>query len=163
MLVRTPPFNVFGRSGTRCLGEVGESVKPWHALASPVLLVRRQSRRIVEAADREVERVCTDLGSTGLYPYAVSDAGPRQYVARQFPRSSGYPEDPATGIAAAALLFGLLDDGLIDLSDDVVTIRQGRAMGRPSAMTLRLRMEDSTAVGCWLGGPVEIAVPEEHE
>ena len=110
-----------------------------------------------------VERVCTDLGSTGLYPYAVSGAGPRQYVARQFPRSSGYPEDPATGIAAAALLFGLLDDSLIDLSDDVVTIRQGRAMGRPSAMTLRLRMEDSTAVGCWLGGPVEIAVPEEHE
>ena len=107
-----------------------------------------------------IEQLCTDLGSTGLYPYAVT--GERQFAARQFPRSSGYPEDPSTGIAAAALLFGLLDAGLIPFSDAPVTIRQGRAMGRPSAMTLRLRLEDSAVVGCWLGGSVEIADPEER-
>jgi PhzF family phenazine biosynthesis protein len=109
-----------------------------------------------------VERLCTELGSTGLYPYAVSDDGPRRFSARQFPRSSGYPEDPATGIAAAALLFGLLDEGLVGPSDHVVTIRQGRAMGRPSAISLRLRVEESVAVGCWLGGSVEIATTEKE-
>lgn len=108
-----------------------------------------------------IEQVCTDLGSTGLYPYAVVADGDRQFAARQFPRSSGYPEDPATGIAAAALLFGLVDAGLVDSTDEPVTILQGRAMGHPSAMTLRLRLEDSVVVGCWLGGPVAIADPEE--
>lgn len=102
-----------------------------------------------------VQHVCDELGSTGLYPYAVSDAGDQQFAARQFPRSSGYPEDPSTGIAAAALLFGLLDQGLVERSDRPVTIRQGRAMGRPSAMTLRLELDGSTVTGCWLGGRVE--------
>lgn len=103
-----------------------------------------------------VEQVCDELGSTGLYPYAVSRGGEQQFAARQFPRSSGYPEDPATGIAAAALLFGLLDEGLIERSDRLVTIRQGRVMGRPSAMTLRPRLDGPDVVGCWLGGPVEL-------
>lgn len=56
-----------------------------------------------------IETVGERIGSTGLYPYAPS--GDRQLDARQFPRSSGYPEDPATGIAATALAFGLLADG----------------------------------------------------
>jgi PhzF family phenazine biosynthesis protein len=104
----------------------------------------------------EIEQVCDELGSTGLYPYAVTDAGEQRWAARQFPRSSGYPEDPATGIAAAALLFGLLDLGLVEHSPRPVTIRQGRAMGRPSAMTLRLRTEGTEVVGCWLGGRAEL-------
>ena len=39
--------------------------------------------------------------------------GPNTVEARQFPKSSGYPEDAATGIAAAALAFGLLEAGRI--------------------------------------------------
>ncbi|MFI9381824.1 PhzF family phenazine biosynthesis protein [Kutzneria sp. NPDC052558] len=94
-----------------------------------------------------VQEVCERIGSTGLYPYAPS--GDRRFDARQFPRSSGYPEDAATGIAAAALAFGLLDNGLVDRSDRPLRIRQGRAMGHPSEITLRFAPE-----GLWLGGPV---------
>lgn len=102
-----------------------------------------------------VEQVCDELGSTGLYPYAAT-ADEQQFAARQFPRSSGYPEDPATGIAAAALLFALLDEGQVERSERPVRIRQGRAMGRPSAMTLRLRLDGGDVVGCWLGGRVQL-------
>jgi PhzF family phenazine biosynthesis protein len=109
-----------------------------------------------------VRGLCDRLGSTGLYPYAVSDAAARTFDARQFPRSSGYPEDPATGLAAAALAYGLLADGLIDgpvagpvdgpvdESAGPVRIRQGRAMGRPSATEVTLGRH-----GCWVGGLVE--------
>jgi PhzF family phenazine biosynthesis protein len=99
-----------------------------------------------------VEAVCTRIGSTGLYPYAPS--GERRVDARQFPRSSGYPEDPATGIAAAALLFGLLAEGLVAADERTITVRQGRAMGRPSKILVRLEVTDGHPRGCWLGGPV---------
>src|SRR6185437_12242637 len=50
-----------------------------------------------------IEPVCAAIESTGLYPYAISDRVGQVVDARQFPRSSGYPEDAATGIAASAL------------------------------------------------------------
>jgi len=39
-----------------------------------------------------------------------------------------YPEDAATGIAAAALSFGLLESGLVEAGDRRIRVRQGRAM-----------------------------------
>jgi PhzF family phenazine biosynthesis protein len=104
-----------------------------------------------------VEQLCRAIGSTGLYPYAAS--GERRFDARQFPRSSGYPEDAATGIAATALAFGLLADGVIDPSDRPLTVRQGRAMGRPSVISVRLDVRAGSSDGCWLGGPVALAAP----
>ena len=102
-----------------------------------------------------VEAVCALIGSTGLYPYAVS--GDRQVDARQFPRSSGYPEDPATGIAATALTFGLLADEVISPDERPIIVRQGRAMGRPSRISIRLELGDGQIRGCWLGGSVEFS------
>ncbi len=75
-----------------------------------------------------IEGVCDQLDSTGIYAYA--HGGPGVLHSRQFPRASGYPEDPATGIAAAALALGLADRGRIPLSPLVV--RQGQAMGSPA-------------------------------
>jgi PhzF family phenazine biosynthesis protein len=102
-----------------------------------------------------VAGVCDLVGSTGLYPYAPSDPARQVFDARQFPRSSGYPEDAATGIAAAALAFGLLADGLVEPGDRVIRVRQGRAMGRPSEIALRFRLGDGEPDGVWLGGGVE--------
>ena len=104
-----------------------------------------------------IAAVCAAIRSTGLYPYAPS--GARRFDARQFPRSSGYPEDPATGIAAAALVFGLLADAAVDGDDRPIIVRQGRAMGRPSRITIRLEItragaDDLSADGCWIGGVV---------
>ena len=101
-----------------------------------------------------VEAACRAIGSTGLYPYAVLDAGARAFEARQFPRCSGYPEDAATGIAAAALAFGLLRDGLVEADDRPIRILQGRAMGRLSEIRVRLGFAGGRAVGCLLEGDV---------
>jgi PhzF family phenazine biosynthesis protein len=102
-----------------------------------------------------MEALCERIGSTGLYPYATADATARIFDARQFPKASGYPEDAATGIAAAALLFGLLENGQARVSEEPITVRQGRAMGRPSAITVRFRHDESgKMIGCWLSGHV---------
>lgn len=101
-----------------------------------------------------VEAVCNRIGSTGLYPYAVLDERARSFEARQFPRSSGYPEDAATGIAATALAFGLLREGLVAADDREISILQGRAMGRASRIRVRIGFADKQPVGCLLGGAV---------
>ncbi|MBR0900302.1 PhzF family phenazine biosynthesis protein [Bradyrhizobium tropiciagri] len=101
-----------------------------------------------------IEALCESIGSTGLYPYAPSDADPRIFEARQFPKSSGYPEDAATGIAGAALAFGLLANGEVQPTSDPIFVRQGIAMGRPSIMSVRFQLEGGRPTGCWLGGAV---------
>jgi PhzF family phenazine biosynthesis protein len=105
---------------------------------------------------QRVEQVCDRIGSTGLYPYAVADLAGQVFDARQFPKSSGYPEDAATGIAAAALVFGLLESGLVERTDRPIRVRQGRAMGCPSEIVLRLCMNGDDVQCCWLGGSVQL-------
>lgn len=92
--------------------------------------------------------LCEAIDSTGLYPYAVSDDG---VFARQFPKASGYPEDAATGIAAAALWGHLNSVGEVSVGQ-ICTVRQGVAMGSPSAIQLRRRTD---APGCWLSGETQ--------
>ena len=102
-----------------------------------------------------VERICARIGSTGLYPFAVSELETQTFEARQFPKSSGYPEDAATGIAAAALAFGLLEASLVVADARPIHVRQGRTMGRASQIRVRFRFgEDGAVAGCWLGGGV---------
>ncbi len=103
----------------------------------------------------QIEPLCTRIGSTGLYPYAISNPEEQVVDARQFPRSSGYPEDAATGIAASALAFGLLSNGLVEASERRIAVRQGRAMKRPSEISVRFNIEDGLVNGCWLSGAVE--------
>jgi PhzF family phenazine biosynthesis protein len=101
-----------------------------------------------------MEEVCERLHSTGLYPYAAHSPSERIYDARQFPKASGFPEDVATGVAATALLFGLLACGEIPCDDRRLTVRQGRAMGRPSEIFVRFDLPPGAArpAGCFLGG-----------
>jgi PhzF family phenazine biosynthesis protein len=97
--------------------------------------------------------LCDVIGSTGLYPYAVSDLANQVFEARQFPRGAGYEEDAATGIAASALAFGLLENGLVFDSEESVEVKQGFAMGCPSKISVRFRETDGgDVVGCWIGG-----------
>jgi trans-2,3-dihydro-3-hydroxyanthranilate isomerase len=106
-------------------------------------------------AFESVPTVCEAINSTGLYPFAVESIERRVFHARQFPRASGYPEDAATGIAAAALLFGLHRYGLVACDEQHVTILQGRAMGRPSQIRVRFDLDSSgRLLGCYLGGRV---------
>ncbi|MES2613544.1 MAG: PhzF family phenazine biosynthesis isomerase [Pseudomonadota bacterium] len=109
-----------------------------------------------------MEATCDAIASTGLYPYALATGGQAAeptVFARQFPRKSGYPEDAATGIAAAALWGHLAAAGTIAVGSAaapvVCTVRQGDAMGSPSAIAVRPRFDAQGAVaGCWLSGEV---------
>lgn len=96
-----------------------------------------------------VKEFCEQIGSTGLYPYALSDVANQVFDARQFPKSSGYNEDAATGIAAAALSYGLLKNGLVNDTEKPLKVRQGWAMGCPSEISVRFRQDSD---GCWIGG-----------
>lgn len=107
-----------------------------------------------------MEALCADIGSTGLYPYALDMEDTATVFARQFPKSSGYPEDPATGIAASALWGHLAAAGVIDAGSPdtpaITQVRQGDAMGSPSAIDVRPRFDaDGVLAGCWLSGRVD--------
>ncbi|OXI28629.1 phenazine biosynthesis protein [Burkholderia sp. AU16741] len=102
----------------------------------------------------QIEALCDALSSTGLYPFSLDANAPHVFDARQFPRASGYPEDAATGIAAAALLYGAHRHGLVTRGGRGIVVRQGVAMGRPSAITVNFRDPADESRGCWLSGPV---------
>jgi PhzF family phenazine biosynthesis protein len=99
--------------------------------------------------------------SSGLYLYAKTD-DPKVLESRQFPRNSGYPEDPATGIAAAGLAVHLHRNKKLLHSSCVV--RQGWAMGRPSSIRISQVQGPATdIVSLSCGGRVEIDDYQEIE
>lgn len=116
------------------------------------LLPLKSADRLHTLAPRfdAIERICEEIGSAGLYPFAPG-MGERVVHARQFPKSSGYPEDAATGIAASALAFGLLHWERA-AATDTVTVRQGEAMGRASEISMRFRSGETGVDGCWIVG-----------
>lgn len=101
--------------------------------------------------------------STGIYLYShlQDDDETSSWECRQFPKDSGYPEDPATGIAAAALAASMVQTysggGLPPTNFDFY---QGMSMDRPSlikVVDLKLqKQDDSTVVSLGLKGKVEI-------
>jgi PhzF family phenazine biosynthesis protein len=78
--------------------------------------------------------LCRGLGATGAYIFAPHpDGDPRHVAARQFPVDAGYPEDPATGVAAAALAAYLAADHRPARPTwRCIAIDQGDTMGQPS-------------------------------
>jgi len=123
-------------------------------------LIPMKSVALLNALSSDMTRTeacCEQIGSTGLYPYAIEDQARQRFEARQFPKSSGYPEDAATGIAAAALAFGLLKNGLVGRDSQRIRVLQGRAMGALSEIGVRLGFAGDKPVGCLLGGTVSLA------
>jgi predicted PhzF superfamily epimerase YddE/YHI9 len=43
---------------------------------------------------------------------------------------------------------------MVEASERAITIRQGRAMRRPSEISIRFQLDGGRASGCWLGGAV---------
>ncbi len=135
------------------------------SVARPKTLVQVESVEAVHSArtppsDGSFAQGCATMDdSTGVYLYAQKP--PMQinsYECRQFPRSSGYPEDPATGIAAAALAASLRFGGSgVTGKKDSFDIYQGTAMGRPSLIqVLDLERDDDGKLSFGLQGRVEI-------
>lgn len=117
----------------------------------PVKTAERLDAAVPDSA--RIEALCEIQDSTGLYLFCANPGAPRQFDSRQFPKASGYPEDAATGIAATALAFGLLEYGMIKAESASILIHQGRAMGRPSDIHVRLDLDDAgIPCGCFVGG-----------
>lgn len=106
----------------------------------------------LQARAQQVQGLCESIGSTGLYPFALHEGAAAHCSARQFPKSSGYVEDPATGIAAAALAWGLRRLQLAGEGAVQVVVHQGEAMGSPSRIVVQLPDARDADAGCWLGG-----------
>jgi PhzF family phenazine biosynthesis protein len=138
------PPELLGTEAMAALGLPEESI----AAAAPIRIVSvSRPKLIVPVDDAEAVHaarpdfpalleLCRVLGATGAYVFAPHPDGRRDhFVARQFPVDAGFPEDPATGVAAAALA-AYLADGLLPFEPAWarITIDQGDAMGRPSRL-----------------------------
>ena len=103
--------------------------------------------------------LCDKYGTTGFYPYAKEPGDdPFLFCARQFPCRAGYPEDPATGVAASALSAYLIRHALIPLKDgwNEITVRQGEAMGRPSLIYAACLMEGGKVTATRISGKARL-------
>lgn len=100
------------------------------------LIVPLRSRETLDRLEPDFEylwELCDRYGTTGFYPFAQEDGA---FCARQFPKRAGYPEDPATGVAASALGAYLTKHAVVPVHEgwNRFTVRQGEAMGKPSVI-----------------------------
>lgn len=108
------------------------------------LLVPVRSSRAVDAVQPDtagLRALLADAGAEGCYVYTTDVEGGAEVAtgisayARFFNPTVGIAEDPATGTAAGPLAAVLVRDGLVRDPARVV-VEQGRALGRPSLITL---------------------------
>nr|MBQ6241973.1 PhzF family phenazine biosynthesis isomerase [Lachnospiraceae bacterium] len=103
--------------------------------------------------------LCDKYHTTGFYPFAPEPGDdPRLFCARQFPCRAGYPEDPATGVAASALSAYMVEHRLLPLADgwNEITVRQGEAMGKPSIISAACFLEDGRVTATRVSGKARL-------
>ena len=126
------------------------------------LLVPLKEKETVYCLDPDFEylwSLCDKYHTTGFYPFAPEPGGgPRLFCARQFPCRAGYPEDPATGVAASALSAYLIRHGLLPLTDgwSDITVRQGEAMGKPSLVGAACLIENGQITATRVSGKARL-------
>ncbi len=146
-----------------------ESENNWPAfvnssIARPKTLIPISSIKRLHAATPpqnpdKFRDMCDSIESTGVYLYAImtpaeietkntSKKVNIEFECRQFPRWSGYSEDPATGIAAGALAASLYKRKLMHTNNVSYICRQGTAMGRPSEVRVKIVDQGSSDEGC---------------
>jgi PhzF family phenazine biosynthesis protein len=136
-------------------GEVIGPPESWSA-SRPKLIVPVADVDALAPSFEALWELCDACGTTGIY---AVDAG---LNARQFPVRAGYPEDAATGVAAAAL-GGYLGAHTPPAAPGTVRyeIAQGAAMGRPSRLTTVIDWDGRAVTRVRVEGDVEI-LGREH-
>lgn len=126
------------------------------------LIVPLDSKATLYGLDPDYEylwELCDKYETTGFYPFAVEEEeGEKRLYARQFPNRAGYPEDPATGVAASALSAYLTHYGIFPVQEgwNRYTVRQGEAMGRPSIIGADCFVENGKITKTRVRGKAEI-------
>ena len=102
--------------------------------------------------------LCDSLGVTGVYPFTRTTDKPNADVeARQFPLRAGFPEDAATGVAAAALGAYLVKyDWRCRTGEHRFRVAQGYAMGAPSLIDALVYCEGGRITRTAIRGQAEI-------
>lgn len=120
-----------------------------------VPLIREDALKNLKPNFEALWDLLEDHQSTGFYPFVKHREEKNLWIARQFPWRVGYPEDPATGVAASALSCYLSrhqkEQSTLP-SRQVFHIFQGDAMGRPSELWAMVQLGSrgeviSSAVG----------------
>jgi len=104
----------------------------------------------------EMWQLCERLQVTGVYAFTRCTRAPGWHIdARQFPLRAGFPEDAATGVAAAALAGYLVVHAVFgETRRGGVTFRiaQGDAMGRPSLIEAEATMHEGVIASARVWG-----------
>lgn len=107
--------------------------------------------------------LCDIYDTTGFYPFAVEQLADTStfFHARQFPKRAGYPEDPATGVAASALGAYLAKYKFLPLKEgwNCYQIKQGFAMQRPSIIESEIYIENKKITATRICGSALIINP----
>jgi trans-2,3-dihydro-3-hydroxyanthranilate isomerase len=91
------------------------------------------------------------LGHNSVYVYTETPEEPdNDLAARMFAPGMGLGEDPATGAAAAALIGELARHAHDGQSEFI--LRQGVEMGRPSRISIQLRIDGDVLTHGGIGG-----------
>jgi len=102
--------------------------------------------------------LCDSLRVTGVYPFTRgTDKRNADVEARQFPLRAGFPEDAATGVAAAALGAYLVKyDRKLRTGEHRFRIAQGYAMGAPSLIEALVDCEGGSITRTAIRGEADI-------
>jgi len=120
----------------------------------PFLFVPLANLTALARARPDEAAFIASLGGFGeaLYLYTLDEEGDADFRARMFSPGLGTEEDPATGAAAAAFPWVLLDaENRVD-GHHKVRIDQGFEMGRPSRIDLGFTVKGGQVQGATIGG-----------
>ncbi|MFG1191918.1 PhzF family phenazine biosynthesis protein [Xanthobacter flavus] len=137
-------------------GDIGfDAHRPIVANAGvPFLFVPLADLTALARARPDEAAFIASLGGFGeaLYLYTLDEEGDADFRARMFSPGLGTEEDPATGSAAAAFPWVLLDaENRVD-GHHKVRIDQGFEMGRPSRVDLGFTVKGGQVTGATIGG-----------
>jgi len=107
------------------------------SVSRPKLLVPLADSGVLDTLEPDFDALwalCEAFRVTGVYPFTRNtDKANADVEARQFPLRAGFPEDAATGVAAAALGAYLVKyDGQCRTGEHQFRIAQGYAMVLPA-------------------------------
>ena len=125
----------------------------WSA-GNPFVFVPVKTRDAVARAKADASRLA-EFGAAAFVFTAETVDRAHAFHARMFAPHFGVPEDPATGSAAAAFAGLLAQSRFVDGTHSIV-IEQGCEMGRPSLITLGMRVDAGRLIAATVGGDAVI-------